>query len=180
MNKCSSITNCWPLIANQLLLSLEICTQLSVKIVFTTYFFILCWISIISIVAIYIISNLLLPILINGELLTSNTIELYPTIFKNFNRNRWRLVFNLIILNISGQWLKIKKLLKKYGSKVAVNLQWTSLGCAIETIPFNGIFAIECVVSIAPLAVDLCKFTAVLPYFFNNFFIFSQWPLILI
>ena len=24
--------------------------------------------------------------------LTSNTIELYPTIFKNFNRNRWRLV----------------------------------------------------------------------------------------
>ena len=36
-------------------------------------------------------------------------------------------------IKISGHWLKIKKLLKKYGSEIAVNLQWTSLGSAIET-----------------------------------------------
>ena len=52
------------------------------------------------------------------------------------------------------------------------------MGCAIKTIPFNGIFAIECVVSIALLAVDYSKFTAVLQYFLNSFFIFSQWVLI--
>ena len=65
--------------------------------------------------------------------LTRNTIELYPTIFKNVNRNRWRLVLNLIILNISTHWLKIKKLLKKYDCEIAVNLIWTSLKSAIET-----------------------------------------------
>ena len=38
---------------------------------------------------------------------------------------------------------------------------------------------IECVVSIALPNEVHCKFTAILlPYFFNNFFIFSQWPLI--
>ena len=64
-----------------------------------------------------------------------------------------------------------------------MNLQWTLLGSAIE-VSGSAIwertqwyFAIECVVSIAPLAEDQCKFTAVLPYFFNNFFILSQWPL---
>ena len=113
-------------------------------------------------------------------LLTRNTIELYPTIFKTFTRNRWRLVLNIVVSNISGHWLKIKKLLlKKYGSKNAVNLQWTSLGSAMRQRT-QWYFAIECVVSIAPRAEDHCKFTAILPHFFNNYsyFIFSQWPLI--
>ena len=61
----------------------------------------------------------------NENRLTRNTIELYSTIFKIFNKNRWRLVLNLIILNISGYWLKIIKLLKKYDSEIA--------GSTIET-----------------------------------------------
>ena len=54
--------------------------------------------------------------------LTSNIIELYQTIFKNFNGNRWRLVLNLIILNISGHWLKNKKVIEEFSSEIAVNL----------------------------------------------------------
>ena len=41
-----------------------------------------------------------------------------------------------------------------------------------DSIQWN--FAIECVVSLKTIANSL----QILPYFFNNFFIFSQWPLI--
>ena len=59
----------------------------------------------------------------------------------------------VIISNISGHWLKIKKLLKKYGKWDAVNLQLTSLESAIETTHWM-LFSIKYVVTIAPRAKD--------------------------
>ena len=69
--------------------------------------------------------------------------------------------------------VKIKKLLKKYGSEFAIDfIGKRNRDNALNDI--NRMRCLECVVSIAPRAEDECKFTAVLPYFFNNCFILSQ------
>ena len=84
-------------------------------------------------------------------------------------------MLNLIISNISGHWLKIKKLVKKYG-KTSVNLQRISTRVAIETT--HSIAKYHKYHSIALFNEVQCKFTAAFTVFFNNFFIFSQLPLI--
>ena len=115
------------------------------------------------------------------RILTRNTIELYPTIFK-------------ILIGIDNEWrisiksnkyyrplAKNKKLLKKLDCEFALIVQWSSARGAIGTTHSMVMyFTIECSVSIAPLAEDHCTITAVLPYCFNNYFIFSQWPLIFV
>ena len=95
-------------------------------------------------------------ILYSTYCLTRNTIELYPTILKFFNRNEYRLVVNLAISNISGHWLKIKKLLKKYG-KTAVNLHWSSARGTIETThsiaKYHWVRCLDCASQWSPLQI---------------------------